>query len=172
MPKALAKPKSASFSSPFLLIRRFCGFRSLQSKGWDANKVKTHEINLWSTLCVWQKFNPLRSWNIRLFTMSPSISPFKESKYFFKSCQKKHIESGKAPKKSLMSCSPGHNVQIQAWVSSQSEEHREERQCWGASTPAIKSCLNQQFWSESLRPHLKQTNLSQSGTRHPLIVVV
>ena len=45
MPKALARPKSASFKTPSRLMRRFCGFKSL-----------------WSTLCLWHLAVPLRSW--------------------------------------------------------------------------------------------------------------
>lgn len=45
IPKARAKPKSASFSWPLTLMRRFCGLRSRCS-----------------TLLVWQKSIPSRSW--------------------------------------------------------------------------------------------------------------
>ena len=170
MPKALAKPKSASFSSPFLLIRRFCGFRSLQRL-----RCKQGE-NAWNQPVKYivrvAKIQPSEKLKHQALHHVSVYLPVQRVKVLLQVLSKNTFESEKAPKKSLMSCSPGHNVQIQAWVSSQSEGHHEERQCWGASTPAIKSCLNQQFWSESLRPHLKQTNLSQGRTGHPLVVIV
>lgn len=77
MPNALASPKSANFSSPFLFMSKFCGLRSR-----------------WSTLWLWQNARPRSSWYMKLFTTSKSMSPFKLSKYFFKSwsqCSKTRV---------------------------------------------------------------------------------
>ena len=76
MPKARARPKSASLSSPSRLINKFCGFRSLYAS-WDAKvcditTAKSQIGLVWpiwsphlcSTRCWWQKPTPLMSWNI------------------------------------------------------------------------------------------------------------
>lgn len=51
-----------------LLISKFWGFKSR-----------------WRTLLLWQNARPRNNWYIKLFTTSRSISPFKLSKYFFRS---------------------------------------------------------------------------------------
>lgn len=61
-------PKSANLSSPFLLIRRFCGLRSR-----------------WRTFRLWQKANPRSNCSIKLRQTLISMSPFRLSKYFFRS---------------------------------------------------------------------------------------
>jgi len=51
-----------------LLMSKFCGLRSRCN-----------------TLWLWQNARPRRSWYIKDFTTSGSISPFRLSKYFFRS---------------------------------------------------------------------------------------
>lgn len=58
MPNARARPKSASLSSPRLLIKRFCGLRSRCS-----------------TRFSWQNAVPLSSWNMKLRTVAGSSAP-------------------------------------------------------------------------------------------------
>jgi len=57
-PNALARPKSPSFNSILRLISKFCGFRS-RCRTWFS----------------WQKFVPLRSWNMKFRTVAGSSAP-------------------------------------------------------------------------------------------------
>ena len=68
MPNARARPKSANFSSPVLLINRFCGLRSR-----------------WRMFLLWQYDKPRNNWNRNDLTTSGSMSPLRESKYFLRS---------------------------------------------------------------------------------------
>lgn len=61
-------PKSASFNSPFLLISKFWGFKSL-----------------WRTLWLWQNASPRSNCSIKLLQTAISISPLRLSKYFLRS---------------------------------------------------------------------------------------
>lgn len=70
IPKARARPKSASFSWPLVLMRRFWGLRSR-----------------WRTRLVWQKSMPLSSWCMNDLMVMGGSAPRSPcvSMYFFKS---------------------------------------------------------------------------------------
>ena len=70
IPKARARPKSASLSCPLLLMSRFCGLRSLCN-----------------TLFSWQNAIPCSSWCIKDLMVYGSKAPRspRESMYFFRS---------------------------------------------------------------------------------------
>mmetsp|Transcript_514 Transcript_514/g.1321 ORF Transcript_514/g.1321 Transcript_514/m.1321 type:complete len:301 (-) Transcript_514:43-945(-) len=69
MPKARARPKSASLRAPScLLMRRFCGLRSR-----------------WSTRRSWQKATPRRSWKRSVLSVRASTLPSVWSRNFLRS---------------------------------------------------------------------------------------